>query len=1342
MADLLKTWLQAQLGVIMDLTPEIFGRHTRDGTLIAQILHNYDVISSNQLSMIVRTYDPALSRVNLKILQIWLKLINVTLSDQCIEKISKVKGAAALELFYKVYFSLEGKDRLDFIVLQKERKKLASASSKFRITKIREESPIYQPPEHPLSKPLIEATDTILWYRDKFWSILQACKNERRRFEDEMKYFTIPVEYFPNDVENEAKEESERLDEFALKYPACKTQKKKLVECCPQKKYFDVTSVEDPAIATKYVDFLKKRSKRAAKFHDSKLKTQTTMIVDAWEKLLKQQDKSFDEALGLRVLNQSQYEKQIMRKLCEVRDMRNRVVENLKIVDTMLLKIQENEQRLQERREQEAAAAEARDVEMEVRRMRELHQRIHEEKVRRFREMQRGICLEVVRDLADVAVKIAEYRQADDDGVPRSIWSDCRTLFLKNQPIFEFAEYSDFLEVADAEGVEEEDTRKKAEDEETRSHEIMIKDGNDPKNGETKDTRRTDNGKEEKVVDKQKLELLQLELDRQRVLADADFENYRDLASPWDEFVPTRKEGQEEDEAEEVSRLGCVVLGYVAHRLLRMLHKLPTEITTPSMPKVKVAAIVLGVTSTALLDELRELLKKCDVHLLQMEDAIDHCLEKYKREMADVEYIDLDIVSARDVRRSDGKTNGPKNRRVKLPEQATVKNTVVTQRQNVEEKQTQTPRQIPYDDLHPTLSNAAYIGKWTYEFLTLGQSISNELNTKILMEYLKGIESVEGWALINYPNTYKQMAMLEEALTGYRMPPDRNNVLDLASIEDIEDIDPQSPRIVFDSDEVDTYAMCRQSRLLPDPISKEKDRPSSFVTVYIKAMPKPKTLSNQDICCIPLPDDATSMDEYYADQNIAHGFYYNILDLSSMKQLAKLITGERLTGRESPLDLLDEVPQEQEPPTDPEAAIIKRWVLKSKWEKLQRDQVGNSETVNRDSPAVAETQLARFPVRPGEYGWQWMDFPQSPLLLETLAMLWESMEDGYVENLKEIFSLKRIHTSAIIPYKELVLRNLRNFIDRPDNRQNLLQDFHRAFNEIDKDLREDIDMKCELHCRVVDFRAELWELCDARRHEAENERKRILRNQWVPVETAVLVNVYIEILQTESDRFVDTVQLLQDYYTSMSQKPLQESRFSKILLDRVELDRDFRETSNSETTDEPINDKEKETTTKTKTDSVDAFTRTTHIKHFKTDIESLLTNASRTFDPERNVVYDVIKDTIRQVRSAVDSTSSTIMETLKKEEKAAVLSAESKNKVGKITSASPNSILIKLEKRSRDLVEEWRYAIRFEIDRIRRRLDVLDAAARSDVAFLLDTMRRTFHRLHDRIVERLIPLIT
>lgn len=147
--------------------------------------------------------------------------------------------------------------------------------------------------------------------------------------------------------------------------------------------------------------------------------------------------------------------------------------------------------------------------------------------------MCRGICVEIARDLADIAVKIAEYSRANEDRVPRSVWSDCRTLFLKNQPIFEFIECSNFLEIEDAEKekedeeeeVKEEDVKiRKEEEDKITSRKFSIKDGKDAGNEvEAKDAQCTEGNKtERKVKDKRKLELLELERDRQSVLADAE----------------------------------------------------------------------------------------------------------------------------------------------------------------------------------------------------------------------------------------------------------------------------------------------------------------------------------------------------------------------------------------------------------------------------------------------------------------------------------------------------------------------------------------------------------------------------------------------------------------------------------------------------------------------------------------------------------------------------------------------------------------------------------------------------------------------------------------------------
>jgi len=237
----------------------------------------------------------------------------------------------------------------------------------------------------------------------------------------------------------------------------------------------------------------------------------------------------------------------------------------------------------------------------------------------------------------------------------------------------------------------------------------------------------------------------------------------------------------------------------------------------------------------------------------------------------------------------------------------------------------------------------------------------------------------------------------------------------------------------------------------------------TFITIYIKAMPKPKILDEEP--CAPV-SEVNSIDEFYANEKIAYGFFYSILDLPTLKQLAQLITGHFFTKEPA---LEEEVAEarkgKQKPPINTKTAIIKRLVTRSKWESSRCEEEEDVEAEDHDLQPETKTQFFNS-VKPGEDDWQWVDFPQSPILLEVLGALWESVEEAYVENLKEILSLKRMHESVIVPYKNFVLKNLIQFIERPDNRQILLQDFHRAFNEIDKDLREDVDMKCELYCRV------------------------------------------------------------------------------------------------------------------------------------------------------------------------------------------------------------------------------------------------------------------------------------
>ena len=79
-------------------------------------------------------------------------------------------------------------------------------------------------------------------------------------------------------------------------------------------------------------------------------------------------------------------------------------------------------------------------------------------------------------------------------------------------------------------------------------------------------------------------------------------------------------------------------------------------------------------------------------------------------------------------------------------------------------------------------------------------------------------------------------------------------------------------------------------------------------------------------------------------------------------------------------------------------------------------------------------------------------------------------------------------------------------------------------------MREDEEVKAELHQRIADLNETLWNICDTKKAESEKERETIMNNGWLPDKTGILTNHYITLMQTELDRFQDTARMLKDYY--------------------------------------------------------------------------------------------------------------------------------------------------------------------------------------------------------------------
>ncbi|XP_015596916.1 sperm flagellar protein 2 isoform X2 [Cephus cinctus] len=1219
MGEILRTWLRTRLGIIIDLTPEIFGHYARDGTLMAKLLHSYDIISSSQLNTIKGTQDPALCRVNLKHLRLWLQFIGVDCDNDYIQDISNGRGTTALRLFYKIFLSLENKDSLHFITLQKEREKYVPTSSKFDVNVISDENVEKDAVDHPLAETLLKNADSIEWHRSKYQSIIDACKVERQKYAKlkEVNETAIcpPISggpLIPKAV-LEKRHSKKEIDEFSRRHNTS-DKVNTYKDLCEEKKQAETLNpvMTNGEAARTYLKRLKSREKQTAVTHDLKSRMRDRLVTEMWDNVAREQENKLDREIARMVLTECRYEKQMITKLCEIREQRGRIARNRQIVEDLVQKTKESRDRLEQNSVREVIVREAEEFDAECNRMCELHQRLRDEKIRAIREKHFRLCNKAVDDIVDMSVKMAEYRLCTKRSVPTTLWNEWQTLFVEGQPILDLLDRP----------------------------ELIVN---------------TDSGQGAN-------EVFQAEIVRQEVLNTADILNYvKGSAPPWDQVVSV------DDVYNEKSlKLGETVLGYIVHKLLRYLYPKPSDPQPLSMPNISVAAIVLGVLDSTLYPALQELLKNHKIRLVRVEDAINYCLRCYKESLSinSVSQQNLDNIGSHVTARS-SRTD---------VEVKTAENYVTS---NMADKRTQTPRIIPYDDFEPDVRKAAYYGKWANDYLTLGEPITNELSTKMLVEYLKSLTEAKGWALINFPMTYDQMALLEFLLTGRKVPQIIEEANDVNG--NIEEVDPVPSRITFEDESEDEFALKRNSKLLPNPLPRQVDiHLKTFMTTYIKAESNLKhgNVEDNEIFEI-LPEDSTPVDTFYTNEGIAYILYYSALNLSTLKKLARLILGNKSVSEKSSvelfgdaLDILVDRKEDQGGRSYFAKQILPRF----------SDSVDGGESGDIYDEALASIQdFDKSPAEPGEDHWEWIDFPQPPELLEAMATLWENMENVYIQDLKDVFFIKRIHYAAIAPYQSEVTKHMTDYIKRPDNKQNILHEFHKAYNAVEMDVRDDPDV-------------------------------------------------------------MDTMELLHDYYMSMLQRPINEYRLPKVVLHRY--------TSTSEMDSGKKKESKETRETKTKTSiGKDSAPSAISVNQVKNEIANILIDCEKNnLDLDRVSCYEIIRANFRYVQRTVESVSSAMLDSLKKEEMAAnALSATTTRRDSrsrghsKRTSTSlahSDPIMVNVTKRSPDLFKEWRSAMMYEVNRVKTKLKILEMVSRDDIGNLLKTMQSVFGDIYKMLVDR------
>uniref|UniRef100_A0AAQ4S441 Calponin-homology (CH) domain-containing protein n=1 Tax=Gasterosteus aculeatus aculeatus TaxID=481459 RepID=A0AAQ4S441_GASAC len=161
-------------------------------------------------------------------------------------------------------------------------------------------------------------------------------------------------------------------------------------------------------------------------------------------------------------------------------------------------------------------------------------------------------------------------------------------------------------------------------------------------------------------------------------------------------------------------------------------------------------------------------------------------------------------------------------------------------------------------------------------------------------------------------------------------------------------------------------------------------------------------------------------------------------------------------------------------------------------------------------------------------------------LPEYLCPHWDTVCDSYVNNVKAVMHQLRSQRSVIDLHLFNIREEYKQYMGRPDLKQELVSHWQKDFNSIPDDMRQDEDTKAELHHRLDELCERLWDICDKRKEKDEKEKDGLMADGWLEEHTALLVNHHSLLLQVELDRFQDTLRILKVYYLSMCRQVLPE----------------------------------------------------------------------------------------------------------------------------------------------------------------------------------------------------------
>ncbi|ERE85825.1 sperm flagellar protein 2 [Cricetulus griseus] len=854
-----------------------------------------------------------------------------------------------------------------------------------------------------------------------------------------------------------------------------------------------------------YFKKIQKRLEEDAFAREHREKRRRRLLMDQLIAHEAQEEAYREEQLIHRLMRQSQQERRIAVQLMHVRHEKEVLWQN-----RIFREKQYEERRLkdfQDALDREAALAKQAKIDFaeQILREKETHEKIALERAQARFEKHYAICAEILDQILDLCTKVADYRLLTNNLIPHKMMHDWKELFFSGNPIYE---------------------------------QVSLR---------YEPTEPT----EEHVI----------ELGKRNLLDNNDYEDYKNLVGEW--ALP-------EDMAGSTLPSNNYILGHVLQRLIEK--SIPSQDVTAEteLPSYALKGCLLGKTLSGKTTVLKCLQKDFPIRVLSIDVLVQEAIRAFH---------DNEQASGAKPIRKEHKGEPLLDPKEFIKKQANDKINDV--------------EDIQPSDSFLNLSLRAQLGAKSDWLLKKGKSIPDILMVNILVNAINGMPVNQSWVLDGFPMTLNQAQLLEEALTGHQRKPTEAErkktfmpTLSLGATPSKETTPlPSAFDFVVLLDISDNSSLDRMNNIIAKEISHElsHENVGHYGATASQDNDGDQNLRHQiHHRIVGFLDNWPLLEEWFTEpQNILTKINAEI-DEGHLCQKVKEIFATEIENKKIKVEKkLEEREAEKKaaasltetptttPPLSSETEKEKGTHIHRESSKVvpgkgktqsvsSKGKTQGGKTPGKKSPVgsveASPTPTAPPPPKPGSEDWVFVAEPIPEELPSFLLPYWELIEKSYINHIKTVLRYLRENQHSIISYLYETRTSFQEFLRRPDHKQDFVSQWQADFNSLPEDLWEDEETKAELHQRVNDLRDRLWDICDARKEEAEQERLDIINESWLQDSIGITMNHFFSLMQAEVNRFQDTKRLLQDYYRAMESKiPLEDNKkFTRIPL--IQLD--------------------------------------------------------------------------------------------------------------------------------------------------------------------------------------------